>query len=537
MKNNKEKIRSKIIQFFLCPSSYPHSPSQIKHIQTHASHVFIAAPYVYKIKKPVDFGFLDYSTLEKRKYYCEKELEYNKRLCCKAYMGIEEISLNNGALVFGTGDQTVEYVIKMNLLPEEYFLNNLLSDKKVSESDFSRIAEKLANYYNSQGHSEEISKYGNTEKIKSVIDQNLGLAKQFIGRTISASTYNIIVSYNNHFLFNNSSSITKRMEYSWIRDCHGDLRLEHINLANDDICIYDCIEFNESFRCIDIASDIAFLCMDLDFNGYNNFSTYFISEISRMMKDDGIYEVLDFYKCYRAFVRGKVESIKTYELEVPENEREFALYNADKYFKLALKYALFGSIPVVIVVFGVIGTGKSTVAKALSDELSFDLISSDVERKRITGIQKFERKYEEYDTGIYSRDVTKKTYEEIFKKIETLANNSKSVIIDASFSKKIWRDSIVELTERLDIPIYFIETQSPKNIIEQRLLARERQEKTISDGRLEILDRFLSDFEEPHEISEENFIIVDTRRPVIENTEKILNKILLSNLSLSQPEK
>ncbi len=530
MKNKNGVERSRLIQFLLCPYSYSYSPAKVKHIQTHASDVFIAAPYVYKIKKPVDFGFLDYSTLQKRKHYCEKEVELNKKLCCTAYIGIEEISLKDGALALGTGDQTVEYAVKMNLLPEEYFLHNLLKNDKVSDADFSRIAEKLASYYNSQSSSEEISKYGEPETIKSVIDQNLDLAKQFIGKTISANAYRTIESYNNHIFQNRHDLFTKRIKGGRIRDCHGDLRLEHINLTDKEICIYDCIEFNERFRYIDIASDVAFLSMDLDYNGYNGFSTYFISEISRMMKDEEIYEVLDFYKCYRAFVRGKVESLKALELEVPGKEKVLARKSADSLFKLALKYALFGSNPVIIVVFGLIGTGKSTIAKALSEELSFDLISSDVVRKRISGISKFERKYDEYDTGIYSRDVTKKTYEEIFYNAKDLVNNGKSAIIDASFSKIKWRKSVVELTERLEVPLYFIQTQAPINLIEQRLVVREKQKNTISDGRLGILDRFISDLEEPLEISKKKLIAIDTTKPVLENIEFILNKVLSRNL-------
>ncbi len=531
MKNKNGIERSKLIQFFLCPSSYPHSPTEVKHIQTHASDVFIAKPYVYKIKKPVDFGFLDYSTLEKRKFYCEKELELNKRLCCSAYLGIEEISIKDGVLKLGVGDQTIEYAVKMNLLPEEYFLHNLLSKNLAHEADFSRIAEKLASYYNNQIPSNNIIQYGHAEKIKEIIDENLALSKQFIGETMTPSAYRIIELYNDYIFQNKSGFFRKRMEAGWIRDCHGDLRLEHINLFSEDICIYDCIEFNEKFRYVDIASDIAFLSMDLDANGYSKFSMFLVSEISKIMMDDSIYDVLDFYKCYRAFVRGKVETIKALELEVPENERELARKSADSFFKLALKYALFGSRPVVVVAFGLIGTGKSTIAKVLSEELSFDIISSDIVRKRNSGISEFERKYEDYDTGIYSKNVTKKTYEEIFNNTEAHIDNGKSVIIDASFSKIKWRKSIIELTERLGIPLCFIQTQAPKNVIEQRLTTREKQEKTISDGRLDILDRFIADFEEPLEISKHSLITIDSTKPVLENIDIILNEILNRNLS------
>ncbi|MGB2691219.1 MAG: AAA family ATPase, partial [Thermodesulfobacteriota bacterium] len=229
--------------------------------------------------------------------------------------------------------------------------------------------------------------------------------------------------------------------------------------------------------------------------------------------------------------RGKVETIKALELEVPENERELARKSADSFFKLALKYALFGSRPVIVVTFGLIGTGKSTIANVLSEELSFDIISSDIMRKRNSGISEFERKYEDYDTGIYSKNDTKKTYEEIFNNTEAHINNGKSVIIDASFSKIKWRKSISELTERLGIPLCFIKTQAPTNVIEQRLTTREKQEKTISDGRLDILDRFIADFEEPLEISKHSLITIDSTKPVLENIDIILNEILNRNLS------
>ena len=299
--NDKNGVqRSRLIQFLLSPSSYPHSPSRVKYIQTHASDVFIIAPYVYKIKKPVDFGFLDYSTLEKRKFFCEREIELNRKLCCNTYLSVEKISKKDGAFKLGAGDETIEYAVKMNLLPEEFFLHTLLKKDLVHKADFSRIARKLADYYSNQVPRGDISKYGQPEDIKSVIYQNLALTEKFIGDTITSQAYEVIKSYSDNFLCNRSNLFRDRMENGWIKDCHGDLRLEHINLADENICIYDCIEFNNNFRYIDIASDVAFLAMDLDYNGYDTFSSFFIDEISRMMKDDNLHSVLDFYKCYRA---------------------------------------------------------------------------------------------------------------------------------------------------------------------------------------------------------------------------------------------
>lgn len=531
--NDKNGIqRTDLIEFLLCPNTYPHSPNEIKHIQTHASHVFIAAPYVYKIKKPVDFGFLDYSTLEKRKFYCQKELELNKRLCCNAYICVEEISLKDGELKLGPGDETIEYSVKMNLLPEKYFLHNLLAEGAVSKDDFSKIAEKISDNYKSQIPSDNISKFGQPDNIKSIIDDNISTSKKFLNETITDNAHSTLKSYNENIFRNKTSIFIKRLQNGWIRDCHGDLRLEHINLSNSDICIYDCIEFNEKFRYIDIASDAAFLSMDLDYNGYYKLSEFFIGEISGLMTDNSINDVLDFYKCYRAIVRGKVETLKSLEPEVPEEERRRARKNADTFYKMALKYALFGSKPVTIVTFGVIGTGKSTIAKALSEELSFNVITSDIVRKRISGIPKFERKYEGYDTGIYSKDVTEKTYNEMFDIAEDIIKNGKSVIIDASFSKKKWRKKLVELTKKLDSILYFIHTKAPKPVIEQRLSAREVEEKTISDARLEILDRFISYYEKPAEISSKILITIDTSKPVSDNISYVFNELLRRNHNL-----
>jgi len=521
--------RLELIDFLSLPSSYSHAPSRIEHIQTHASDVFMAPPFVYKIKKPIDLGFLNFSTLENRRYYCEKEVELNRRLCSSAYLGVEEISLTNGVLSLGKGDQTVEYAVKMNMLPEKYFLQNLLRENKAKEADLIRLSNKLADFYKNQNSCKEINEQGHPDKIKVSIDENLTLSKDFIEDTISQAAYSAIQFYNNYYFENRSDLFMKRMDRDLIKDCHGDLRLEHINFGSEEICIFDCIEFNDRFRYIDIASDIAFLAMDLDFNGYYGFSKFFVSEMSKAINDNSLYDVLDFYKCYRAYVRGKVESIKALEPEVPSKERALARKQAVSYFKQALKYALFGSSPVIIVTFGIIGSGKSTIAELLSEELSCEIVSSDMVRKNISGIPGTERKYEKYDSGIYSKDITEQTYCELLDRAEAITKGGKIVILDASFSKRKWREFLVERSESLDTTLYFLQALASKDLIEQRLLYRERQETSVSDGRLEILDRFILEFEEPLEMEEINLITIDTTKPLLDNVKSIFKDIILRN--------
>jgi len=525
MRKKVEKGHSDIIEFLLNPSSYPRKPRYVKHIQTHASHVFIVPPYVYKIKKPVNFGFLDFSTLDKRRYYCEKEVELNSRLC-DAYLGVEEISIRNGNFIFGKGDKTIEYAVKMRKLPDRYFLKDLLSRGRVTKCDLIRIIEKLVEFYKGQVVKEEISEYGRPEGIRINIDENFSLSERFIGKTISKAAYYAIEFYNDTFLRKKSSLFEERIKKGLIKDCHGDLHIEHINLKPQDVCIYDCIEFNERFRYIDIASDIGFLAMDLDFNSHSDFANFIVSEISKRMGDGTIFDIVDFYKCYRAYVRGKVESIRSEEAEIPDEQKQSSEERAKRYFKLALRYALFGSKPALIVVFGLIGTGKSTLAHALSDELSCRAISSDGVRKEIMGLRPTERRYEEYDKGIYSRDITEIIYREVLNRGRRAVEEGKIVILDASFSKREFRELVLHEAEALGIPFYFIETKASEEHIKRRLVEREKWGKSVSDGRWEIFKRFRDEFEEPSELPKDKHLVVTTDETLEETLTQALSGVI-----------
>jgi uncharacterized protein len=521
----KRKLSFGLLEFLLNPSSYPHKPRYVTHIQTHASHVFIVPPYVYKIKKPVNFGFLDFSTLDKRKYYCEKEVELNGRIC-DAYLGVEEVSIRSGGFVLGKGDEAVEYAVKMRRLPERYFLRNLLKKGRISKDDLLRVVEKLAEFYKKQPVKEHISDFGRPERIRINIDENFSLAQSFVGKTISKITYDAIKFYNYMFFEKKTRLFEERIQKGLIKDCHGDLHIEHVNISPKGVCIYDCIEFNERFRYIDIASDIAFLAMDLDFNGYSDFANFIVTEISKRMEDGTIFEIIDFYKCYRAYIRGKVESIRSNELEIPRGEREISGETAERYFRLALKYALFGSRPVLIVIFGLIGTGKSTLARALSEELSCGVISSDEVRKEIMGISPNERRYEGFDKGIYSRNITDITYREVLNRGRRAIELGKIVILDASFSKRGLRKLVLHEAEALGALLYFIETKASEEAIKERLTKRESKGGAISDGRLGIFERFKEAFEEPSELPRDRHLVVRADKTLQETLTQALRGII-----------
>ena len=526
MPGSENTARQCLIDFLLDPSSYAHRPSGVTHLQTHISDIFIAAPYVYKVKKPVNLGFLDFSTPEKRKHFCSAEVELNRRLCPGVYLGVEVITFRDRALSIGGSGAVVEYAVKMRELPESGFLLNMLRGGGTGEEDLRRIARKLVDFYLSQPRRGEVAVYGLPERIRVNIDENLSLSRKFAGSTITQFAYDALCYYNERFFLDNQGLFLKRMEDGFIKDCHGDLHLGNICINRDGICIYDCIEFNERFRYIDTASDIAFLAMDLDYNGYHGLSRFIVAEVARLMDDPGMYGVIDFYKCYRAFVRGKVESIKAFEPEVPGDEKELSLKKAGQYFRLALRYALFGSNPAVIVTFGIIGTGKSTLAGMLAEELSCVTVSSDAVRKEITGTHAGKKGYEGWEGGIYTSGVTDRTYREIISLAFAEADRSRLVVLDASFSKRVWRDYLLREAGLKGAGVYFVRTTAALDEVELRLLRREKEGLSISDAGAALLPRFLAEWEEPVEIKGGRYFEADTGRPGRELLDSLFRKII-----------
>nr|NIP31418.1 AAA family ATPase [Candidatus Dadabacteria bacterium]NIS94977.1 AAA family ATPase [Nitrosopumilaceae archaeon] len=308
------------------------------------------------------------------------------------------------------------------------------------------------------------------------------------------TAFESIKYFNDSFIKVNEKLLEERVEQGCIKDCHGDLHLEHIIIRPDEIEIFDCIEFNDSFRFIDYVCDIAFLSMDLDYHGSFDLSNYFVKNMLAKMQDENARRLVDFYKSYRAYVRGKVGSIRSEDKNIPVNERKKSRQNAKKYFQLSLRYSLFGSDPVVIVVFGLIASGKSTLAAILSKELGCNVISSDVTRKQLAGVPLTKRVSKGLYKGLYSKQMTIKTYTEMYRQAQDELSNNNIVILDASFSQQKYRDLVVDKSNKWNSNIIFIETKASDRVIRQRLLDREKK-KSISDARIDLFKRFKQSFE------------------------------------------
>jgi aminoglycoside phosphotransferase family enzyme len=316
---------------------YDHPAENIQLVQTHISFVLLAGEFVYKFKKPVDFGFLDFSTLEKRQYCCEQELLLNRRLCPDIYLGLVTITSEGDGFALNGNGAVVEYGVKMVRMPEDRMMVNLIRKGQVDREQIDALVDVLVPFYQQADRSAEIDGFGTAESVAVNVLENFEQTKGFIGGgAVSQEQFDRISGWAEKFL-SQEQLFSDRIRGGYIRDCHGDLYSANICLA-DNVYIYDCIEFNRRFRYCDVASDIAFLAMDLDFHGLQELSEYCIAQFCERSGDTGLKEMLNFYKCYRAYVRGKIGLFTAGDPAVDEAVKKSSMEAAAKYFKLAESY-------------------------------------------------------------------------------------------------------------------------------------------------------------------------------------------------------
>ena len=330
-------IQKQVVEALMKPEAYDEEPGRIELMQTHISFVFLTRNSVYKVKKAVDLGFLDFTTLEKRRFFCEKELELNRRLCGDMYLEVVPINRSDVIKIKGEGE-TVEYAVKMKRMPQERMMNQLLEENKVDGKLVDRIAEIVADFHSKAETNRRINEFGSLAIIETNWKENFEQTREFVGKTIPMKNFKLIRERIDNFMKRNMSFFKKRVAEGRVRDCHGDVHSGNI-FVTDRIYIFDTIEFNERFRYSDVASDVAFLAMDLDFKERTDLSNFFVKRYVKYSGDQELAKLLPFYKCYRAYVRGKVTSFKLKDPSVGGEEKSAAMKEAEAYFELASTYA------------------------------------------------------------------------------------------------------------------------------------------------------------------------------------------------------
>lgn len=484
-----------LIQSLSTPTAFPHPTGQIELRQTHMSLVFLAGPFAYKIKKPVNLGFADFSTLELRKHFCHEEVRLNRRLAPKVYLGAVPITSDGAGLSVEGRGNVVEWAVKMRRVPQEASLEYHLARGDIDADIVGRLARWLVDFYAHAESGEHVSAFARFEAVARNARENFQQTADQIGKTVSATVFRRLRELTERSLQENRQLIQNRASDNIPCDTHGDLRSEHVYLLtearryasgwpdefpasrescdHEEFAAIDCIEFAERFRFADPVSDIAFLAMDLIFHGRRDLATALIEEYFSTSQDKPGRALLPFYMAYRAAVRAKVEGIQSGQSEISEAERADAARHARAHWLLALgELECSSRRPLLVMVGGLPGTGKSTLARGLATRANLRVIRSDVVRKQLAGVSPHSSGAARFGEGIYSNEWSDRTYAECMRQAEALLFEGRRVVVDASFIREKFRRAFLELASSLAIPAVFILCQAVPEVVRQRLLNR-----------------------------------------------------------------
>lgn len=514
------------------PAAYPHEVQDIKIYQTHISLVFLTGSRVFKIKKPVNLGFLDFSTLEKRLQYCQEEVRLNRRLAPSIYLGVMPITFDGEHASIDGHGEIIDYAVEMVQLPEDAILERFLQSDQLSSDLIQLLAQHIAKFHAHAESTPEMARFGSIDSVAENVRENFIQTESHIEVSVSGTVYERTKSLSEQALLDHRELIEKRAATK-VCNTHGDLRLDHVyffpdKLPPDNIVIMDCIEFNERFRFADPISDITFLAMEMTFHGYTQEAEQLLgSYLDAANEQSEVTPLIPFYMAYRALVRGKVEGIKFFEREISAESKREALQRAKAYWLLALSQLERPSRrPCIIFTTGLPGSGKSTLAVELAKKAGFEVIRSDSIRKELVANEIGQTVNRLPDT-YYSEAWSQRTYQECLRQAEELLFQGKRVLLDANFRREHRRLKVRELAERWSVPCVLLECRASLEMLEQRLKSREGD---VSDADQTTLQVLLKEWESPGKIWQHQHLLIDTELPMEQALSQILKWLQNQNL-------
>ena len=485
-----------IVKGLLDPEAYPHPVDEIIHLQTHISSILLTGDRAYKIKKPVDFGFLNFSTLGLRELNCRREVELNGRLAPDIYLGVEPVRFDGKRLSMGRGvGEIVDWAVAMKQLDNDDLGVGVLERGELTHDQLDVLVEILVPFYEKARRGPDVDVFGEIKAIKFNTDENFVQTESYIGKLISRDRFEHIKNWTDRFFVEHKELFERRIRDGRIRECHGDLHLDNIFFCDPPI-VFDCIEFNDRLACGDSGIDIGFLAMDLDARGRPDLSQYFVDRFIEVSGDEELRGLIDFYKTYRAYVRAKVAAFTSDDPGLDETEKRRNRNAARHSFGLAYRYAGGDARPSLVVLYGLMGTGKTSLAQHLREVYGWHVISTDAVRKHIAGVGQATRVWVPYATGLYSAEMNERTYDESCRRAGDLLDAGLPVAIDGAFKTRDQCQVVIDMAREHGADVRFIETVCDLDSQRQRLEARQVYD-THSDGRIELMERQRSEFESP----------------------------------------
>lgn len=469
---------------------YPHSVTAVRMVETHISWVLLTGSYAYKIKKPVDLGFLDFTTLAQRRHYCEEEVRLNGRLAPELYLGVVAIHGRADAPSFADENNPIEYAVKMHEFPEEAQLDRVLARGELTRAHVTAIAETLARFHSATTVADVDTSFGTPDAVWQPMAQNFLELRTRLQDPAELELLAQLERWSEERRGALHDALLQRKYGGYIRECHGDVHLGNIVLLDGKPLLFDCIEFNPGLRWIDVISEIAFLTMDIHGRGRSDLAHRVLNDYLQATTDYDALHLLRFYQVYRALVRAKVACLRLAQNGLSNPQRTELARNATHYLRLAARMAEPTPTPLMIT-HGLSGSGKTTVTNEVLESQGALRLRSDVERKRLFGLTAETRTSSAVNSGLYSAEASDRTYRYMAAQAEKIIRAGFPVLIDAAFLKRSQRDLFRRLAQQLNTPFVIFECKAPAELLRERVAERATAARDASEATVAVLEQQL----------------------------------------------
>ncbi len=466
------------------PGLYGHPVERFEVIETHISWVLLTGPYAYKIKKPVNLGFVDFSTLEKRHHDCVEELRLNRRLAPQLYLEVVAIAGSEDSPAIGGSGEPIEYAVKMVQFPQADQLDRVLERSELRREHLDEIARKIAAFHGRIDRASDASEFGSVEMTYQRVKDNFLQIRKAIEKPADLRRLDHLERWTEEAHDGLIEKLEARRRDGFVRECHGDMHLGNMALLRGEVVIFDCIEFNPHYRWNDVISEAAFLAMDLHARERPDLANRFLNSYLELTGDYAGLAMLRYYLVYRAMVRAKVACIRFGQGHLDEAEKHRLLKQYAKYLHLAERF-IEPARPELTITHGLSGSGKTTATQEILERGGAIRVRSDVERKRLFGLQPLERSGSALDAGLYSPEAFEKTYNRLAELSELILKAGYPVLADAAFLRWKEREQFRELARRLSVPFGILHLEAPEEVLRQRLAERTGD---ASEATLEVLE-------------------------------------------------
>ena len=500
-----------LIEALRDPARYPHPVGHVEIVETHISWVLLTGHYAYKIKKPVDLGFLDFSTLDKRREYCAAELRLNRRLAPQIYLNVVAITGSPHAPALGRAGTPFEYAVKMAQFPQSAQLDRVAARGQLRREHMDQLAVELAAFHGRIEAAGPDSPFGTPEHVFEPVTENFRQIRARVGPELHAQLDRLENWSRLQYTLLTPTFLARKRD-GFVRECHGDAHLANMALLDGEIVLFDCIEFNDNLRWIDVMNELAFTVMDLDDRGHPELGRRLLNTYLEITGDYAGLTAFRFYQVYRACVRAKVAAIRLSQPGIDSAELELALAAYRGYADLAERYTR-PTAAILLLMQGLSGTGKTALSGTLLEQMDLIRLRSDVERKRLHGLATMADSHSEVASGMYGDAASVQTYNRLAELSTTLLHAGFSVIVDAAFLRRPQRQLFSEIARAAGVPWAILTLQAPEALLRERIVQRRDRGEDASEATAQVLAHQLQSAEALSTEERTHAIYVDAAKP------------------------